>query len=171
MTKPKDKFGVRLLIDDKTYKAIGLVAAQWAFLEIEFDRFLNQLILHPLVIPLGIGNVPQQFARRVKLFKRCAEAVLHDQPSLKNELIAIINDASSARGQRDDVIHGQWHLGRKKGNIGAAVTIVKSQSKIKVTVKNMSSDQIESVAVLISKISARLIWWKEMNVTFASEHD
>ena len=171
MAKPKGKFGVRLLIDDATYKAIGLVAAHWAFLEIEFDNFLNQLVIHPAATPLGIRPVPQSFAKRVELFKKCAEVILVDQPKLKDELIKIINDASSARGYRDDIIHGQWRLGRKKGNIGTAVTVFKSRPKIKVDTKNMSSNQIESVAVQISKISARLIWWMEMNVSFSSEHE
>ena len=115
--------------------------------------------------------MPQSFAKRVTLFKKCVEAILVDQPKLKDELITIINDASSARGHRDEIIHGQWHLGRKKGNIGTAVTIFKSRPKMKVDAKIMSSHQIESVAIQISKISARLIWWKEMNVTFNSERE
>jgi hypothetical protein len=59
--------------------------------------------------------MPQAFDRRAKLFRDCAKQLLNDQPDLQNELIDIINEASSARGQRDDVIHGHWHLGRKKG--------------------------------------------------------
>ena len=59
--------------------------------------------------------MPQAFDRRAKLFRDCAKQLLNDQPDLQKELIDIINEASSARGQRDDVIHGHWHLGRKKG--------------------------------------------------------
>lgn len=97
--------------------------------------------------------MPQSFDRRAKLFRECAKLLLHDHPDLRKQLIAIINDATSARKKRDDVIHGQWHLGRKKYKIGTAVTVVKQRPQFKAQLQHMSDAQVE-----------KLIWWPQMNV-------
>lgn len=73
----------------------------------------------------------------------------HDQPDLRDELIGIVNDATSARGQRDDVIHGHCHLGRKKGQLGTVVTVVNRHPNFKAKPMNMSADQVEDVAATI----------------------
>jgi hypothetical protein len=72
-------------------------------------RFLN-----PLIVALG-----------------CSDNALSDQPGL----IAIINDARSARGHRDKVIRGQWHLGRKKGKLGTAITVIKRRPKFEARIQ------------------------------------
>jgi hypothetical protein len=46
-TKSAKKFGVQLLIDDDTLRAIGHVSAQWGMLEIEFDGLLGIFVRHP----------------------------------------------------------------------------------------------------------------------------
>jgi hypothetical protein len=166
MTAARKKFGLTLLVNDATFRAIGHVAAQWAVLEIEFDFLLNQFLRHPEATELLPGKFPQAFDRRAKLFRDCAKITLRDQPSLREGLTAIINDACSARGHRDSVIHGQWHLGRKKG---AAVTIINQRPKFKAEIKNMSSEQIEDVAATISQVTSRLIWWRTMNVTYQEQ--
>lgn len=93
------------------------VSAQWAVLEIEFDVLLGRLISHPDAKKIVPETMPQSFDRRAKLFRRCAGILLGDQPDLQKRLISIINGATSARSKRDDVIHGQWHLGRKRENL------------------------------------------------------
>jgi hypothetical protein len=166
MTKSRKKLGVTLLIDDATLRAIGHVAAQWAVLEIEFDMLLGQLLRHPDAKKIAPKEVPQAFDRRARLFRDCAKLLLHDQPDLQKQLISIINDATSARRQRDKVIHGQWHLGRKKGKLGTAVTVINRRPKFKGQVHQMSNDQVEGVAATISVVTAKLIWWREMNVHY-----
>ena len=163
-TKSGKKFGVQLLIDDDTLRAIGHVSAQWGVLEIEFDGLLGILVRHPDSKSIAPKEIPQAFDRRAKLFRECAGLVLHDQPDLQKELIDIVNEASSARGQRDDVIHGHWHLGRKKGQLGTAVTVVKRRPNFNAKLKNMSADQVEDVAANISQVTAKLIWWRTINV-------
>jgi hypothetical protein len=74
----------------------------------------REVLDHPAAKSIVPKSMPQAFDRRAKLFRACAKQLLNDQPDLQKELIDIINEASSARGQRDDVIHGHWHLGRKK---------------------------------------------------------
>ncbi|MHB0767056.1 hypothetical protein ACYCVF_15500 [Bradyrhizobium sp. 1.29L] len=164
MTKPPKKPSVQLLIDDATLRAIGHVAAQWAVLEIEFDILLGRLLRHPDAKKIVPKAMPQSFDRRAKLFRECAKLLLHDQPNLRKQLIAIINDATSARKKRDDVIHGQWHLGRKKGKVGTAVTVVKQRPQFKAQLQHMSDAQVENVAATISEVTLKLIWWAQMNV-------
>jgi hypothetical protein len=89
---------------------------------------------------------------------------LHDQPDLQKQIIAIINEATSVRGQRDKVIHGQWHLGRKKGELGTAVTVINRRPKFKAQLQHMSAAQVEDVAAAISIVTLKLIWWSQMNV-------
>jgi hypothetical protein len=167
-TKSGKKFGIQLLIDDDTVRAIGHVSAQWGVLEIEFDILLGQLLDHPAAKSIVPKSMPQAFDRRAKLFRDCAKQLLNDQPDLQKELIDIINEASSARGQRDDVIHGHWHLGRKKGELGTAVTVINKRPSFKAKLKNMSADQVEDVAANISQVTAKLIWWRTINVKNAS---
>jgi hypothetical protein len=164
MTKPPKKPSVNLLIDDATLRAIGHVAAQWAVLEIEFDILLGRLLKHTDAKKIVPTAMPQSFDRRAKLFRECAELLLHDQPDLRKQLIAIINDATSARKKRDDVIHGQWHLGRKRGKIGTAVTVVKQRPQFKAQLQHMSDAQVENIAATISEVTLKLIWWAQMNV-------
>jgi hypothetical protein len=166
MEKSRKKLGLELLINDATLRAIGHVSAQWAIFEIEFDMLLGQLLRHPDAKGIAREEIPQSFERRAGLFRQCAERLLCDQPRLREELITIINDACSARGHRDNVIHGQWHLARKNGGIGTAVTVIKRRPKFKANIQNMSNQQVEDVAATISKVTARLIWWREMNVHF-----
>jgi hypothetical protein len=163
------KLGTRLLISDETLRAIGHVAAQWAFLEIEFDLFLGQLLRHPDARNIAPARMPQSFDRRASLFRHCAKTLLAGQPKLRDQLISIINDACSIRGHRDNVIHGQWHLGRKKRQLGSAVTIIKQRPKFSAHLRHMSAEQIEEVAAKISIATARLIWWREMNVSYGSQ--
>lgn len=163
-TKSGKQFGVQLLIDEDTLRAIGHVSAQWGVLEIGFDGLLGILVRHPDSKSIAPKEIPQAFDRRAKLFRDCAKLVLHDRLDLQKELIGIINDASSARGQRDDVIHGHWHLGRKKGQLGTAVTVINRLPNFKAQLKNMSTDQVENVAANISQVTAKLIWWRTINV-------
>jgi hypothetical protein len=62
------------------------------------------------------------------------------------------------------VVHGQWHLGRKKAKLGTAVTVIRRRPKFKARIKNMSDQQVEDAASTISLVTARLMWWGEMNV-------
>lgn len=70
---------------------------------------------------------------------------LNDQPDLRDELIGIVNDATSARGQRGDVIHGHRHLGRKKRQLSTARTVINRRPDVKAKLKNMPPDQVEDV--------------------------
>jgi hypothetical protein len=160
----RQKLGVELLIEDATLRAIGHVLAQWAVLEIEFDVLLEQLLRHPNTKEIVPDRIPQSFGLRAELLRQCAERLLGDQPRLRENLISIINDALSARGHRDKVIHGQWHLGRKKGKLGTAVTVINLRPKFRAQIENMSDQQIEGVAAVISDVSARLMWWRAVNM-------
>lgn len=171
MTRSSQKLGLELFIDDATLRAIGHVAAQWAVLEIEFDTLLSQLLRHPDARGIAPDRIPQAFDRRAGLLEQCAERLLSDQPQLREQLIAIIDDARSARGHRDRVIHGQWHLGRKKGKLGTAVTVIKRRPKFEARIQNMSDQQVEDVASTISMVTARLMWWRAMNVMVRDASD
>jgi hypothetical protein len=160
----RKKLGIKLLIDDATLRAIGHVSAQWAVLEVELDMLLGQLLSHPDAKDIAPGQTPQSFDRRAELLRRCAERLLSGQSRLRKELIGIVNDACSARGHRDKVIHGEWHLGRKKRKLGTAVTVIRRRPKFTARIENMSDQQVEDVASTISVVTARLIWWREMNV-------
>lgn len=156
--------GVELLIDDKTLRAIGLVSAQWGILEIEFDGLLGILVRLPATASITSKQIPQAFDRRTKLSRDCTALISHDQIDLRNELSDIINEATSAHGQRNDVTHGHWHLGRKKGRLGTTVTIINRRPNFKTRLKNMSADQVEDVVATISQVTAKSIWWRTMNV-------
>jgi len=164
LTKSGKTFGVELLVDDETLRAVGLVSAQWGVLEIEFDGLLGILLRLPATASIAPKQIPQAFDRRAKLFRDCAALALDDQPRLRDDLVGIINEATSARGQRDDVIHGHWHLGRKKGHLGPAVTVINRRPNFKARLKNMSANQVEDVAPTISQITAKFIWWRTINV-------
>ena len=48
------RLAMQLMIGDKEFRAIGHVAAQWAYLETQFD-FLVQVLLHqPVIKELGL---------------------------------------------------------------------------------------------------------------------
>ena len=153
---------VTLMVSDTTLRAIGHVAAQWAYFETEFDIFLNQLLRHPKTKHLVSASMPQAFDRRAALFRKCATILLKEHPKLLHQIVRIINDACSVRGHRDNVIHGQWHPGRR----GTAVTVIRARPKFSARERHMSDPDIEEIAAQISVVTARLIWWREMNVDY-----
>jgi hypothetical protein len=130
----------------------------------KFDVLLGLLLRHPYTKGIAADPVRQAFDRRARLLRQCAERLLSDQLQLREGLIAIINDACSTRGHRDNVIRCQWHLGRKKGKLGTAVTVIKRRPKFEAHIQNMSAQQVEDVASTISEVTARLIWWRDMNI-------
>jgi hypothetical protein len=171
MRKLRKKLGVELLIDDATLRAIGHVSAQWAVLEIEFDMLVGQLLRHPDAKGIAPDEIPQSFDRRAGLLRQCVERLLSDQARLREQLIAIINEACSARGHRDKVIHGQWHLRRKNGNLGTAVTVIKRRPNSRPVFRTCRINKFEDVASTISVMTARLIWWQARNVTVGDATD
>ena len=68
----------------------------------------------PSLLALLADQPPDEIMHACRRHVRYSITLLNDQPDLQKELIDTINEASSTRGQRYDVIHGHWHLGRKK---------------------------------------------------------
>ncbi len=98
---------LKLLIGDKEFRAIGHVAAQWSFLEIQIDNIILILKDQPTVKHLSI-KPPLSFSRRMSDLRDMAEIVLKNDPNPLSELLDIAQEASSLRSVRDEIIHGQW---------------------------------------------------------------
>ena len=157
---------MQLMIGDVEFRAIGHVAAQWAYFETQLDAILHILLAQPSVKPLQL-RVHQSFQRRMETLKKAANVVLAKYPEELKPLLAIIADASSLRGKRDDIVHGHWKLYREKGRgpltTGVRVVHMRGPS-IKVHETAFSATTAEAIAAKISKANLRLIGWSMRNI-------
>jgi hypothetical protein len=161
----KDRLALRLLIDDKEFRAIGHVAAQWAFFENQLDQTLSILIQQPTTKDLGL-TMQQSFMRRMRTLREAAKVVLAGyEPSL-SEILEISNEASSLRGLRDDIIHGHWKIVeiRDDGARIPGVKVISQGPKLKVREIKFPAEKVEEVAARISRVNLRLIYWIQRNV-------
>jgi len=161
LTKP----AIQLLVTDEGYRAIGHVAAQWAYLETELDSLLSLFLEHDDVKQLGLANA-QSFKSRMSNLKEASELLLKDQEQPLKEIKGIITDASSLRGFRDDIVHGQWKLRRKGENLSPGIRAIKSFPTYKTREMKFTYEKAEDVAVKISRVSVRVMGWRLKYVRF-----
>lgn len=163
------KLALRLMIGDEEFKAIGHVAAQWAYLETQIDFVIDVLINQPSTKDSGL-ELQQSFMRRMEVFRKAANIVLERHPDQLAELLDIAQKISSLRGLRDDIIHGHWKLHRKKG-IGPLETGLRISNRgktLKVREGPFSAEKTEDVAAKISTENFRLTTWCQTHILRAS---
>lgn len=80
------------MIGDKELRAIGHVAAQWAYLETQLDGVVEILINQPTTKHLGLKQ-SQSFQRRMECLRKAVKAVLAQHHEERDELLAIATDA------------------------------------------------------------------------------
>jgi hypothetical protein len=148
---------LRLMIGDDEFRAIGHVAAQWAFLENQIDDGLEILLAQPAAASFA-QRLPSSFSSRITLLRKCARAVFQTDAIRAERLIRIANDAASLSGRRNEIIHGQWRLRRTKGGrLTTAVDHVRRQPTLKVRCATITAVQAEAVAAKISTVHLRLV--------------
>lgn len=155
---------LELMISDKELRAIGHVAAQWAYLETQLDGVANILIHQPTAKAAGM-KLDQAFKRRMETLRKAAKLVLDKEPSQLEDLLLIANDASSLRNLRDDIIHGHWKLHRKpRKGLTTGIRVYSQRPVFKVRNLAFSAEKAEGIAVKISKTNSRLILWCMRNI-------
>lgn len=161
MPKP----ALQLMIGDKELRAIGHVAAQWAYLETQLDTVTELLIEQPAAAHLGLRQ-SQSFQRRMECLRVVAKVVLLQQADELDELLSIAADASSLRGYRDDIIHGEWKLHRKgaRGTLTTGMRVLSQRPTRILREIPFSAAKVERVACKIAATTLRLIVWTERNV-------
>jgi hypothetical protein len=156
---------IKLLITDEGYRAIGHVAAQWAYLETELDCLLSLLSKHEKAEKLELPNA-QSFKNRMTNLREVSKALLENQEKPLDEIIDIITDASSLRGFRDDIIHGQWKLHRKGPVLTPGIIATNRYPSYKVRKMKFTYKKAEEVAAKISRVTLRVIAWRLNYVKF-----
>jgi hypothetical protein len=149
---------MKLMIGDEEFRAIGHVAAQWAYLETQFDFLVRVLIHQPAIKQLGLKPV-QSFQRRVEHVRKAARIILADHPVALKSLLKIVQDASSLRGFRDDIIHGHWKLHRSRGKLSTGLRVFNQAPNFKVREMAFSAEKAEDIAAKISVANLQLTLW------------
>lgn len=155
---------LKLFITNDEYRAIGQVAAQWAYFEVQVDVLLNIFMSQPKVTTLNLKS-PQAFKRRMDNLRTAAKATLREHPALLEEIIQIANDSSSLRGQRDEIIHGRWRIHRRRSKVGTGIQVISTKKKKMVRTKFYSAKEAESVANQISALNYRVTIWCINNIS------
>ena len=158
------KPALQLMIGDKELRAIGHVAAQWAYLETQLDGVANILIHQPSTKALGM-KLDQAFQRRMDTLRRAAKLVFDKEQNELEALLLIANDASSLRSLRDDIVHGHWKLHREpRKGLTTGIRVYSQRPTFRVCNLAFSAEKAESVATKISKTNMRLISWCMRNI-------
>jgi hypothetical protein len=161
------KLALRLMIGDAEFRAIGHVAAQWAFLEDQIDCCLEILLAQPAAASLA-RRVPTAFSGRIRLLRECARAVLQTDALQADRLVRIADDAASLKGRRDEIIHGQWRLRRTRGGrLTTGIDHIRRQPTLRARQAIITADQAEAIAAKISEVHLRLILFLNESVRFA----
>lgn len=160
-TKP----ALKLMVGDKELRAIGHVAAQWAYLETQIDGVILVLINQPSTQALGLKPC-QSFKRRMQVLRRAARIVMEQHTEELNALLAIATDASSLRGFRDDIVHGHWKLHRKNGTgpLTTGIRVFNQGPTLKVKEITFTAEKAEGIAAKISKVNLSLVLWCQQNI-------
>ena len=108
------KLALRLMIEDAEFRAIGHVAAQWAFLEDQIDCCLEILLAQPAAASLA-QRPPTSFKGRIALLRKCVSAVFQADSTRAGRLLQIADDAAALAAKRNEIVHGQWRLRRTPG--------------------------------------------------------
>lgn len=166
MKKP----AIQLFITDEGYRAIGHVAAQWAYLETELDSLLSLLLESEEVKKLGLKN-SQSFGSRMENLKAACNLLWKNQDQPMNEIKNIIDDASSLRGFRDDIIHGQWKLHRKGNELTPGIMAIRSFPSYKFKEMKFTYEKAEDIATKISRVTLRAMEWRLKYVRYAERTD
>ncbi len=154
---------LKLFIGDDEYRAIGHVAAQWAYFENQVDFLVDVFMGQPKATSLNIKPA-QAFKRRMENLRTAARAALNEDPALLEEIIQIADDSSSLRGQRDDIIHGQWKFHREGSKAGTGIKVISNKKKNMVREMLFSAEKAEKVANQISALNYRVIQWCQTNI-------
>lgn len=156
---------LRLMIGDEEFRAIGHVAAQWAYLETQIDYVIDVLINQPDTKRDGF-KLEQSFRRRMATFRKAARIVLKKRPDELAELLDIAEKVSSLRSLRDNIIHGHWKLHRKKGTgpLETGLRVFNRGKELKVRESPFSAEKAEDVAAKISTENLRLTTWCQKHI-------
>jgi hypothetical protein len=163
------KLALRLRIGDAEFRAIGHVAAQWAFLENQIDLCLKVLLAQPAAISVA-QRLPTSFDRRLRLLLECASTVFRTDAIRAERLLRIVDNAASLKGRRDEIIHGQWRLRRTQcGRLTTGIDHIRAQPMLNVRRTTITADQVEAIAAKISTVHLRLILF--LNEAIRPAHD
>ncbi len=151
-----DKPVLKLMIGDNEFRAIGHVAAQWAYIETELDYVLNMMLLHESQNEKDPWN-RQSFKERIAKLRSLSNAMLSGDPLA--EILDILEKVASLKGFRDDIVHGHWKLHRKGAVLTTGIQVIKSRPKYSRKETKFTAEKAEGVAAKISKESLRLVLW------------
>lgn len=157
------KLAMQLMIGDDVFRAIGHVAAQWAYLETQLDFVIDLMAHQPAASSLELKSA-QSFMRRIKNLRKAARVVLAEQPDILEELLSIATDAASLRGHRDDIIHGQWKLHRTRGKLTTGIRVFKQTPTFHVRELPFSAEKAEGIAAKISATNWKLVIWCQQHI-------
>ena len=159
-----DKLALRLMIRDEELRAIGHVAAQWAYLETKIDTLISLLDSHASQNG-RVRSDRQSSAERVAKLRSLAREILTGAPL--EELLDILEKSSSLRGFRDDIVHGTWHLHRNGGELTTGITVLSRRPSFKSKTVKFTAEKAEGIAAKISKQSVRITVWRTKYVRLA----
>jgi hypothetical protein len=143
---------LRLMIGDKELRAIGHVAAQWAYLETQIDAVTHILFSQPSVQEKGLRQ-QQSFKNRMANLKDAASIALKEQEDIRNKIIKIADEASSLRGKRDQIVHSQWRLVRNKGGLKTGIEHTRQYPSFNSSTWQFTAEQAEDIACKISELN------------------
>ena len=154
------KPALKLMVGDKELRAIGHVAAQWAYLESQIDIVIFVLI-NQSSTQVPENNTPQSFKKRMEMLRKTARVVLDQHSAELTELLDIATDASSLRGFRDDIVHGHWKLKRNKCAevLTTEIQVFNKWPTLKVNNIPFNAEKAEDIAAKISEVNLRLVLW------------
>ena len=141
----KPKF--ELVLDDDQLRAIGHVAAQWAFMEYLVDSFFGHLATTRLRNNIPEGN-ELSFIGRIRTYR----SALDPNDPKDNNSIDILDKIGNIIDKRQKIIHGQWGV----TGFPEKLELYGKRGKNDYLQK-MTARKIEKVALQISEISALIV--------------
>ncbi len=100
--------------DKEIYARIGMVASEWAYIEMLLDKMLAHFISAPpgttYVITQTVGS-----ASIVQWIRTLIDVRLRTRPENFAILTDLLNEVDGARSERNTIVHGVWRAGDVEG--------------------------------------------------------
>jgi hypothetical protein len=144
---------VKIALNDEQFYAVGLVTAEWAYLEFELDGCISQLLRHPGA-KRSVPSLVLRFAARMNLLRDLVEDIVPYKVD-RNKLHSLIAKAKRLRLKRDEIVHGIWMICDEDPDM-AYLHSYRHKTALEVRFGPVTTDQMIRLAERISALIAEL---------------
>ena len=144
---------LKLALTNEQLFVLGLVTAQWAYLELQLDFCIDHLLRHPKA-SRKVTSLVLRFAARMKLMHDLVDEIVTHKVD-RQKFYSILSRSTRLRRKRDELVHGMWMICDEDPDI-AHLHLYRHKADLEIRFGPVSTDQMIRLAEQISKVATDL---------------